>query len=63
MTGDGNERGADRPAVPAKTPQVQRKKRRSKRKRPRRPMSIAAVCRAAAQEGVSYGVYVQRHGV
>ena len=41
----------------------QHPKHRQRPKRPPRPMSIAAVCRAAAREGVSYGVYVLRHGV
>lgn len=54
--------GPVRPAAPNTAAPVPRKKRRRKRA-PRRPMSIRAVCRAAAREGVSYGVYVLRHGV
>lgn len=49
-------------ATPAKDRRAP-KRRRQRPKRPSRPMSIAAVCRAAAREGVSYGVYVLRHGV
>ncbi len=54
--------GPARPAAAASAPQKTRRRRRRKRA-PRRPMSIRAVCRAAAKEGVSYGVYVLRHGV
>ena len=56
--------GAKSFGQPAAAPQsgARPPKRRRKRKK-RRPMSIAAVCRAAAREGVSYGVYVYRHGV
>lgn len=36
---------------------------RPRKKRRRRGPGIEAVCRAADREGVSYGVYVQRHGL
>lgn len=40
-----------------------RRKNRKKKKFKPKPMSIDQVCRAAGKEGLSYGMYVYKHGV
>ena len=42
-----------------------RRRRLKKKKKPYnpKPMSIAQICREAKKEGLSYGMYVWKHGV